>query len=130
MKWHKRTGQILVTIGSIGLFVSSALHVRAGYSGGFPALAASNLGAGLQSGFRVVFLSVAWDWILLGAIAVLAAFKATVGRKALVLVCGFGILIEAVAGAAVMGVFFGIELTGAAGIFTIIGGFLLEDTNG
>jgi hypothetical protein len=130
MNVRNRTGQILVAIGSVALFAAAVLHFRAGHSTGFPALAASNLDAGLQSAFRVVFLSVGWDMILLGVIAVVAAFKAAAGRKALVLLCGFGVLIEAVGGAAVMGVFVGDEITGAAAILTIIGGFLLEGANG
>ncbi|MGH7618846.1 MAG: hypothetical protein ACREPM_16625 [Gemmatimonadaceae bacterium] len=77
-----------------------------------------------------MFLSVAWDWILLGLIAVAAAFKTTVARRSLVLLCGFGVLIEAVGGATVMGLGIGNEMIGAAAIFTIIGGCLLGDAGG
>ena len=130
MARRNRAGQILVTAGSIGLGCAAALHLGAGYRNGFPALAASNLGAGLQSGFRVVFLSVAWDWILIALIAVVAAFRTSAGGRVLVLVCGFGVLIESIAGAAAMGLFFGNELIGAAAILTVIGGLLLGDANG
>lgn len=126
MDSRNKAARILVTIGSVVLFASAALHFLAGYKVGFPALAASNLKAGLQLGFRVVFLSVAWDWIVLGLVALVAAFKATTARKALVLVSGFGVFIEAAAGAAMMGIFVGNETIGAAGIVIIIGGFLFE----
>jgi len=130
MNRRNRAGRTLVAIGSLALFATAAIHFLAGYSQGLPALAASNLGAGLQSGFRVVFLSVAWDWILLGLIGAVAAFKATAARRSPVLLSGFGILIEALGGATVMGLFIGNELIGIAAIFTIIGGCLLGDANG
>ena len=126
MKWRNRAGRILATIGSVVLFASAILHFFAGYSTGFPALEGSNLQVGLQTAFRVVFLSVGWHWILLGVIALVAAFKATAARKALVLVCGLGVLMEAVAGATIMGIFIGNEMIGAAGILIIIGGLLFE----
>jgi hypothetical protein len=127
MNGRNRAGRVLVAIGSLALFAAAALHLRVGYSQGFPALAASHLGVGLQLGFRVVFLSVAWHWILLGLVAVVAAFNTTVARRLIVMLCGFGLLIEAVAGATVMGVFIGNEVIGAAAILTIIGGGLLGD---
>jgi hypothetical protein len=127
MNWRNRAARILATIGSIVLFAAAVLHFFGGYSTGFPALAASNLKVGLQTAFRVVFLSVGWEWILLGTIALLAAFKATAARKALVLVCGLGVLIEAVVGVASMGIFVGNEMIGAAAILIIIGGLLFEN---
>ncbi|MGA9838118.1 MAG: hypothetical protein WBQ26_12440 [Gemmatimonadaceae bacterium] len=130
MNGRNRAGQIVVAVGSGVLFAAAAFHVLAGHSIGFPALAASNLNGGLQSAFRVVFLSVGWDWVLLGTIAVVAAFKAGASRRTLVLICGFGILTEAVAGAAVMGVFIGNEMIAAAAILTIIGGYMLGGGNG
>jgi hypothetical protein len=126
MDSRNKVARILVTIGSIVLFASAALHFFAGYSRGFPALAASNLGIGLQTAFRVVFLSVAWDWILLGIIALVAAFKATAARRVLVLVSGLGVFVEAVVGAAIMGVFIGNEMIGAAAILIVIGGLFFE----
>jgi hypothetical protein len=127
MNWRNKAARILATIGSVLLFAAAVLHFFAGYSAGFPALAASNLKAGLQTAFRVVFLSVGWDWILLGTIALVAAFKATAARTALVLVCGLGVLFEAVVGAAIMGIFIGNEMIGAAAILIIIGGLLFEN---
>ena len=127
---RNRAGQIVVAIGSGLLFASAALHFYAGHRLGFPALAASNLAAAMQSAFRVVFLSVAWDWIVLGFVAMVAAFTAAPRRRTLVLICGLGVLIEAVAGAAVMGVFIGNEMIGAAAILTMIGGSMLEPTDG
>jgi hypothetical protein len=127
MNSRNKAARILATIGSVVLFAAAVLHFFAGYSKGFPALTASNLEVGLQTAFRVVFLSVAWDWILLGIIALVAAFKATAARKTLLLVCGLGVLIEAVVGAGIMGIFIGNEIIGAAAILIIIGGLLFEN---
>ena len=127
MNSRNRAARIQVTIGSVVLFAAAILHFFAGYRTGFPALAASNLNVGLQTAFRVVFLSVAWDWILLGTITLVATFKAAAARKALVLVCGLGVLIEAVGGAAIMGIFVGNEMIGAAAILIVIGGLLFEN---
>lgn len=127
MNWRNKAARILATIGSVVLFAAAVLHFFAGYSMGFPALASSNLKVGLQTAFRVVFLSVAWHWILLGTIALVAAFKSTAARKALVLVCGLGVLIEAVVVAAIMGIFIGNEMIGAAAILITIGGLVFEN---
>ena len=127
MNSRNKAARILTTMGSVVLFAAAILHFFAGYSAGFPALAASNLAVGLQMAFRVVFLSLAWDWILFGFIALVAAFKAAGARKALVLVCGLGVLIEAVAGAAIMGPFIGNEMIGAAAVLIVIGGLLFEN---
>lgn len=125
MNARTRAGQIVVAIGSVLLFIAAALHFRGGHSTGFPALAASNLNVGLQSAFRVVFLSVGWDLILFGIIAAVAAFRAAAGARAVILLCGFGLLIETVGGAAVVGLFIGNGMTGAAAILLIVGGLLL-----
>lgn len=130
MNARNRAGQTIVAIGSVLLFVAAALHFRGGHSTGFPALAASNLNAGLQSAFRVVFLSVGWDLILFGIIAAVAAFKAAAGARAVVLLCGFGLLIETVGGAGEVGLFIGNGMTGAAAILLIAGGFLLGGPGG
>lgn len=128
MDARNKAGQVLVTIGSIVLFTAAVLHFHGGYSTGFPALAASNLNVRLQSLFRVVFLSVGWDAIVLGVIATVAAFKAGAGARAVVLLCGSGLLIETVGGAAAVGLFVGNEMTGAAAILMIVGGSLLRGT--
>jgi hypothetical protein len=130
MNARKRAGRILVAIGSAMLFTAAALHVDGGHSVGFPALAASNLDVRLQSVFRVVFLSVGWDLILFGIIAAVAAFMAGGGARAVVLLCGWGLLIETVGGAAVMGIFVGNELTGGAAVAMIAGGVLLGGVGG
>lgn len=127
MNSRNKAARILVTMGSVVLFAAALLHFFAGYSTGFPALAGSNLNVGLQTAFRVVFLSVAWHWILLGTITLVATFKAAAARKALVLVCGLGVLIEAVAGVAMMGIFIGNEIIGAAAVLIVIGGLLFEN---
>ncbi len=74
MNSRNKAARILATIGSIVLFAAAVLHFFAGFSKGFPALAVSNLEVGLQRRFRVLLLSVGWEWFLLGIIALVAAF--------------------------------------------------------
>ncbi|MFY9912392.1 MAG: hypothetical protein WAK56_21295 [Candidatus Sulfotelmatobacter sp.] len=108
------------------LIASAALHCVAGYSNGFPALAASNLAPRLQAAFRVVFLSLGWHWFVTAIVALLAGTTETRLRKTLVLFCGLAVLLEAGVGASMMGFFMGNEIIGAGGLFLICGGLLFE----
>ena len=108
------------------LFASAALHCVAATRVAFPALAASNLSLGLQAAFRVIFLSVAWHWTVIAAVALMAAFTDTRPRKPLVLLCGLAILLEAGIGASMMGFFLGNEMIGTAGLLMALGGVLFE----
>jgi len=126
MTARNQAGRMLVTTGGVILLASAVLHFFGGYHAGFPALASSNLDPGLQAAFRVVFLGVGWHWILLSTMALVAAFSGTALRKFVILVCGVGVLVEAAAGAAAMGLFLGNEMIGLAAILMTIGGLLFE----
>src|SRR5690349_21755707 len=126
MSRRHQAARILVTTGAVILLLSAALHFFGGYRAGFPALASSNLDPRLQAAFRVVFLAVGWHWILLSTMALVAAFSGIALRKFVVLVCGVGVLVEAAAGAAAMGLFLGNEMIGAAAILMTTGGLLFE----
>ncbi len=108
------------------LVASAALHCFAGYSGIFPALAVSNLDPGLKAGFRVVFLSLGWHWLVTGMVALLAGITETRLRKMLVLFCGLAVLLEAGVGVSMMGFFIGNEMIGAAALLLVCGGLLFE----
>lgn len=124
-----RYGRALVVAGSVVLIASAVLHGIGGFTVGFPALRASNLAPALQAGFRVVFLSLGWHWIVLAVIALVAGLSAARLRKLIVLICGLALLIEAAAGASMMGLFLGNELVGAAGVLLLCGGLLLDQTS-
>ncbi|MGN6593110.1 MAG: hypothetical protein ACTHJX_09445 [Terriglobales bacterium] len=121
-----RVARGLVTAGSVVLIASAVLHGFGGYRVGFPALRSSNLAPGLQAAFRVVFLSLGWHWLVVAAVALLANFTETRMRRAYVLLCGLAVLIEAVAGALVMGLVIGNEMIGAAAVLLVCGGVLLD----
>lgn len=72
----------------------------------------------------VVFLSLAWHWIVIAVVALLAGLSQTRLRKPLVLFCGLAVLFEAGAGAAIMGFFIGNEMICAAALLLICGGLL------
>lgn len=122
-----RTGAArgFVVAGSVVLVAAAALHVAAAFTGAFPALNASNLAAALKPAFRVIFLSMAWHWLVFAVLALLARACDTAMRRGIVLILGFALLIEAVAGAAVMGIFIGNAMIAAAAIL-LLGGAALS----
>jgi hypothetical protein len=128
MNGRNKAARIFVSLGSVVLFASAALHCVGGYKVGFPALDASNLSPGLQIGFRVVFLSLAWHWVVIAIVALLAGFSQTRLRKLLVPFCGLAVLLEAAVGASVMGFFIGNEMIGASALLLVCGGLLFDQS--
>ncbi len=124
MTRRNKAGRILVTIGSIVLFASAALHSVAAYPRVAPALSASNLNAPLQAALRAVFLLVGWDWMVIGIVALIAAFTETKLRKVLVLFCGVAVLVETGLTLHFMGFFIGNEMIGSAALLLVCGGLL------
>ncbi|HUX66301.1 MAG TPA: hypothetical protein VMV31_02305 [Terriglobales bacterium] len=102
------------------------LHWIGGVTVGFPALNASTLDAALKAAFRVVFLSLGWHWIVVAMVALLAGFAETKLRKVYVLLCGLAVLLEAVVGASMMGLFIGNEMIGTAALLLVCGGVLFD----
>lgn len=126
MNGRNKAARALVIVGCLVLFVSAALHCVAGYKAGFPALKASNLDPQLRAAFRVVFLSLAWHWVVIAVVALMAGLTQTRLRKTLVLFCGLAVLFEAAAGASVMGLFIGNEMIGAGALLLVCGGLLFD----
>ena len=126
MNGRNKTGRILVTLGSIVLFATAALHGVAYATYLSPALNASNLAAPMQAALRAIFLLPAWDWIVIGVIAVLASFTETKLRKVLVLVCGVAVLVQTGLALVFMGVFAGSEMLGLAALLILCGGLLFQ----
>lgn len=126
MNRRNKAARILAIIGSIALLANAGVHFFAASVRAFPALASSNLNPGLQAAFGVVFLAVAWHWIVIAVIALVTALSKTKLRKFLVVFCGLAILFEAIVGATMMGLFIGNELIGGAAILILIGGLLFE----
>jgi hypothetical protein len=128
MNGRNKAARAFVILGCLVLFVSVALHCVGGYKAGFPALNASNLDPGLQVAFRVVFLSLGWHWVVTAVVALLAGLTQTRLRKILVLFCGLAVLLEAVVGASMMGIFIGNEMIGASGLLLVCGGLLFDQS--
>ncbi len=120
---RRTMSRTLITLGCVVLLVSAAVHCLAYRSFSAPAVHASNLPVALQSVFEIAFLSMAWNWIVLVLIVLVATFgKARLG-KAIVLMCGFAVLVQAVLTVPLVGLFIGNEMMGAAALFIIAGGF-------
>jgi hypothetical protein len=128
MSGRNKAARVFVILGSAVLLGSAALHCFAGYRGVFPLLAASDLSPRLKEAFRVVFLSLGWHWAVVGVVALLAGFTETRLRKALVLICGVAVLIEASVGASMMGFFIGNELIGVGALLLVCGGLLFDQS--
>jgi hypothetical protein len=126
MSGRNRAARAFVILGSVVLFASAALHFFGGYTQIFPLYATSNLSPRLKEAFQVVFLSLGWHWAVTAVVALLAGLTGTRLRKALVLICGLAVLIEAGVGAGMMGFFIGNELTGAAALLLVCGGMLFD----
>lgn len=126
MNGRNKAARALVILGCLVLFASAALHCVGGYKVGFPALSASNLDPHLQIGFRVVFLSLPWHWVVTAIVALLAGFTLTRLRKILVLFCGLAVLLEAAVGASMMGFFIGNEMIGTGALLLVCGGLLFD----
>ncbi|HEX5422620.1 MAG TPA: hypothetical protein VFW94_03665 [Candidatus Acidoferrales bacterium] len=123
MNSRDKVARWLVGLGCFVLLASAVLHCLAYVKISSPAVAASNLPAAMQSVFTVAFLSMAWTWIVMAIIAWLAAFQETRLRKAVVLICGFAVLLQAIFTLPFVGLFIGNEMIGAASILMIAGGF-------
>ena len=64
----------LLAVGSAVLIVAAAMHCLAYEKFSAPAVHASNLPIALQSVFEIAFLSMAWNWIVLVVIVLVATF--------------------------------------------------------
>lgn len=128
MNGRNKAARAFVILGSLVLFASAAIHSAAGFKVGFPALSASNLAPQLQTGFRVVFLSVAWHWVVIAVVALLAGLSQMSLRRILVLWCGLAVLFEAAVGASMMGLFIGNEIIGTGGLLLFCGGLLFDQS--
>lgn len=116
----------LVTLGCIVLLVAAAMHCFAYLEFSSPAVRASNLPMALQSVFEIAFLSMAWSWIVLAVIVLVATFGEVRLSKHIVLICGFAVFIQAVFTVPMVGFFIGNEMIGAASLLILIGGFLFR----
>lgn len=125
MNKRLRIAQFLVGLGSLNVLVGAALHLIAGYPIVLKALAASNLDAEMQNAMRAIFLMIGFTWIVVAMVTLIAAFTETRIRKTIVLVCGFGLLVQMPVWVERMGWFIGNEMFLAAAVLIVCGGLLL-----
>jgi hypothetical protein len=116
----------LLILACLVLLASAAIHCLGAYPHLSLALAASNLAPPLPAGLRSAFLLVAWDWIAIAVIALMAGFSASRVRKTIVLFCAVALLVSAGIIFHFLRWFIGDELLGAAGLLMAGAGFLFE----
>lgn len=121
--------QLLISLGSLNVLVGAGLHWAGGYPRVTAALAASNLDPLMANAMRSVFLMIAFTWITIAVIALIAAFTQTRIRRALVLFCGLSLLAEIPIWVALMGWFIGNEMFLASGILVTLGGLMIPRAN-
>jgi hypothetical protein len=126
MSARNQAARILVAAGALALFTLAVFHLK-DYAK--DTLQASSLSTPLLAAFRAIFVLVGWQWIVVGIIALMAALTDTTLRRALVLVCGAAILVEAAVTLTFMGMFLGTELMGAAAVLMIGSGLLFRNTS-
>ena len=129
MTGRNKVARILAILGIIVLLASAGLHFIAANATAFPAVSASNLAPPVQSAFKIAFLDMAWHWIVIAIIVLVAVFGAASARKVLILICGFAILAETGLTLAFVGLFIGNELIGSAAILLVCGGLLFETSS-
>ncbi|MGO9796561.1 MAG: hypothetical protein ACLPLZ_10770 [Terracidiphilus sp.] len=111
------------------LFAGSALHSMLAYPMVSTALAASNLSHSLQSALRAVFLLVAWDWIAIAMIVLVAGFTETRLRRIVILFCGVALLVQTGIMLHFLGWFTGSEMIVAAGLLIVSAGFVFPPSS-
>lgn len=128
MNGRTKIGRAVATLGIIILFGGALLHLIAAYPQVSTGVLASNLDSSLKPALRAVFLIVGWHWIAIAAIAALAAFTRARAGKAVVLICGFAILVDGAVMAAFVGWFVGTDMILASAVLILCGGFALGPT--
>lgn len=124
MNTRRRAGTFLILVACLVLLAAAALHFT-GFPGLSSEISASNLNPGLQSLYRTVFMLVGWYGIVIPIIVLIAAFAAEKARKAILLFCGFALLVQAGIMFAFLGWFAGTYMTLASALLILAGGFLL-----
>jgi hypothetical protein len=115
----------LVGIGSLSLAAGAVLHLTGGYPLISAGVLASNLNTELQSALRCVFLIVGWHWLMLAAIAMIAAFLRASAAKAIVLLCAVALIVDGALMAKFLGWFVGTDMILASAVLILCGGFVL-----
>lgn len=115
----------LVMLG-FALLVAAAMHGLAYLKFSAPAVHASNLPIAQQSVFKIAFLSMVWNWMVLALIVLVVTFREARLGKPVALICGFAVLIQAVFTVPMVGFFIGNDMIGAASLLIITDCFLLH----
>lgn len=115
----------LVGIGCLSLAAGAVLHLTGGYQLVLAGTLASNLNTELEYALRCVFLIVGWHWLVIAAIAMIAAFLRTSTARAIVLLCAVALIVDGALMAKFLGWFVGTDMILASAVLILCGGFAL-----
>jgi hypothetical protein len=125
MNVRTKIGRWLAGAGIVILVGGALLHLIAAYPEVSSGVLASNLVPHLKPALRAVFFIVGWHWIVIAVIATAAIFTRAGVGKALVLICGFAILVDGAVMVALLGWFVGSEMILLSALLILCGGFAL-----
>jgi hypothetical protein len=120
-----KVARSLVGIGCLSLAAGAVLHLTGGYPLVSAGVLASNLNTDLQSAFRSVFLIVGWHWLMIAAIAMIAAFSRARTAKAIVLLCAVTLIVDGALMAKFLGWFVGTDMILVSALLILCGGFAI-----
>lgn len=115
----------LVGIGCLSLAAGAVLHLTGGYPLVLAGLLASNLNPELQSALRSVFLIVGWHWLMIAAIAMIAAFLRASAARAIVLLCAVTLIGDGALMAKFLGWFVGTDMILVSALLILCGGLAI-----
>jgi len=120
-----KAGRWLVGTGCLVLAAGAVLHLVAAYPQVSSGVLASNLDTGLKSALRSVFLIVGWHWLIIAAIAMIAAFSRASAAKTIVLLCAVALIVDGAVMARFLGWFVGTDMILVSALLILCGGFAL-----
>lgn len=123
-----KAARVLVVLGCVVLFGSTALHWTAAHLSHLSsALASSNLAPPVASGLHAIFILVGWDWIVISIIVLIAAFSGARARKAILVFCAVALLVSAGIVFHFVGWFIADEMLAAAALLILLGALLFDE---
>jgi hypothetical protein len=116
MQTRRRVAQAIASLGSLILIAGAGLHSVLGSRVIFGALQGTTMPQDIIRGLKAVWLVVGWHWIVMGVVALVAAFVRTAPHRAILLLCGIIALADAAGIYAALGIFIGNEMIFASAV--------------
>jgi hypothetical protein len=116
MQSRKRTAQFLVCLGSLIMIAGCALHSTLGYRAIFGPLDQIAAAHELVHGLKSIWFIFAWHGVVIGILALIAAFVRTAPHRPILFLCGIVPLADSIVMYAFLGPFIGDEIVFASAV--------------